>query len=202
MSLGNNAEDVGFESQQGDEEEFRLRFHWMRPHPSLAFALEEELASSSVSSSAFSERVGQGGETNNLNGCIKSDPEGGRKTPNDNSTMQQIMNPAIESAKIMEAYRSSQLKKTLNITTNGTNSDEGDSETLNVTESAPTSRNLQHLGIETPNLPLELPKLRIDLASLVDPPLMSSWLPGEDMCVDSDSDDEEDDDDDDDNMDK
>ena len=179
-SKGSGKTDGGFESQRKDDEEFRLRFHWMRPHPSLAFALEEELV---------------GGEE------IKAEKEEieQQHTQNKKRPKKQI-NLAVESSRLMEAYRSSQMKKQLDVTTNGEGNDGGDpgednSKSCNKTEADPTSGNAptDNMNTITHNLPFELPKLRINLASLVEPPLMSSWLPGEDTDISYDSDDEGDD---------
>ena len=148
----------------GEDEEFRLRFHWMRPHPSLAFALEEEIL--------------EGEQTDdNINGT-KSEKEKSKQTNNNNVQS----NPAVEASKLMEAYRASQIKKQLGTTENTEGSASQDDDNTNKTKYNAT------------NLPFELPKLRINLASLVEPPLMSSWLPGEDVDISYDDDDNEDDD--------
>ena len=124
-----------------EDPEFRLRFHFMRPHPSLAFALEEE----------------EGGEG-----------EYGTKADDtkSNNTIQSN-NPAVEASKLMDIYRTSQINKQLEST-----KEDGDDNN--------TSDDINTTTKSTSNLPLELPKLRINLASLVEPPLMSSWLPGDD----------------------
>ena len=76
----------------------------------------------------------------------------------------------------MEAYRASQMKKQLGTTTENT---EG--------SASPDDDNTK-TKFNVTNLPLDLPKLRINLASLVEPPLMSSWLPGEDVDISYDDD--------------
>jgi len=122
------------------EGEFRLRFHWMRPHPSLAF-LEE----------------GDGGGGTN--------PDNTKHNSSNNDTKSN--NPAVEASKLMNIYRTSQINKQLEST-----KEDGDDNN--------TSDDINTTTKSTSNLPLELPKLRINLASLVEPPLMSSWLPGDD----------------------
>ena len=146
----------------GEDEEFRLRFHWMRPHPSLAFALEEEIL--------------EGGQTDDNN--TKSEKKKSKQTDNNNVQS----NPAVEASKLMEAYRASQIKKQLGTAENTGGSASQDDDNTN------------KIKYNATNLPLELPKLRINLASLVEPPLMSSWLPGEDVDISYDDDDDEDDD--------
>ena len=121
-----------------DDSEFRLRFHFMRPHPSLAFSLEE----------------GDGG----------TNPDNTKHNSSNNDTKSN--NPAVEASKLMDIYRTSQINKQLD-STKGDGDDNKTSDNINtITKSS--------------NIPLELPKLRINLASLVEPPLMSSCLPGDD----------------------
>lgn len=166
------------DSQRNDEEEFRLRFHWMRPHPSLAFALEHEMG------------MGSGADKS---GGIESEMS---KQPRGQDAPKKQLNPAVEASKLMEAYRYSQVKKLMDATTNSLGNDPGDVEDadMRVEESGrgsnPGSLGNAEAKASIPDLPLELPKLRIKLANLVEPPLMSSWLPGEDMGISCDSDDE------------
>eukprot|EP00956_Cyclotella_meneghiniana_P006055 scaffold7867_cov77-Cyclotella_meneghiniana.AAC.6 len=58
-----------------------------------------------------------------------------------------------------------------------------DKSTSNETHDATTSS--QHETIEPQvaalDVPIEMPEVRINLASLVEPPLMSSWLPTEEV---------------------
>lgn len=140
-----NSSKDGTANDGGDDvQEFRLRFHWMRPHPSLAFSLEEE--------------QGESGDIINADNT--------KQTKSNNNI--QSTNPAVEASKLMDAYRTSQINKQLEITEeDGDNNNTSDDNKTSTIKSAP-------------NLPLELPKLRINLASLVEPPLMSSWLPGDD----------------------
>ena len=128
----------------GADDEFRLRFHWMRPHPSLAFALE-------------------GGEM-----AIKDNDAVEQKMDNANEAAA----AAVEASKLMDAYRSSQIRK-LNLTDNNDDGNKNDkiSDIDDSNNNAPNN----------PNLPFKLPNLRINLARLVEPPLMSNWLPGEDI---------------------
>jgi hypothetical protein len=133
-----------------DEEEFKLRFHWMRPHPSLVFQIEDELMRQKKNSNCEGEKGGD-------------DEDMDHDTTNNDSG---ALDPAIETSRLMKAYKYAQL--------------------------ANDSSNLQEMSDETGNahatnnkpsvdLPIEMPKLRINLASLVEPPLMSSWLPEEDI---------------------
>jgi len=157
-----------------EDEEFRLRFHWMRPHPSLAFALEGELAKS------------EGGDA-------KAEEEAGQRPPMKGRPKERI-HPAIESAKMMEAYRSSQMRKSPAGAINGGGNDgddhpSDDGKYFNEAEVESVSPPAESNGTAC-DLPLEPPKLRINLASLVQPPLMSSWLPEEDADSSYDSDNE------------
>ena len=146
-------DDVGADGaqQRNDEEEFRLRFHWMRPHPSLAFALEEELAAAKRKTDISSDH--------------------GMKSKNE-APSEESIHPAAQAAKLMEAYRYSQITKQVDDTADKDSDEEGDKDKDKSTNSQANNANL--------DLTLELPKLRINLASLVEPPLMTSWLPGAD----------------------
>ncbi len=166
--------------EQG-EKEFQLRFHWMRPHPHLAFsamdeAMKKELAASST-----------------VDGDLDM--------------------AAVPSSRIVDAYYNSQWNKTKR----GSQSDANNHFALDVDPDEEEDTDLvQGAKSDSPNaneqfsnrpsnspthnnimvqkqLPIELPKLRINLANLVEPPLMSSWLPGEniDNSYDSISGDEE-----------
>jgi len=122
-----------------DDSEFRLRFHFMRPHPSLAFSLEEG-----------THQAKDGDDTK----------------ANHTKQTKTYSNPAVEASKLMDAYRTSQINKQLDST-----KEDGDDN--NTSDEINTKT-------KSSNIPLELPKLRINLASLVEPPLMSSCLPGDD----------------------
>ena len=135
-----NSSKNGTTANGGDDQEFRLRFHFMRPHPSLAFSCEEGTHQAKDVDDAKANHTRQ------------------TKTHS---------NPAFEASKLMDAYRTSQINKQLDSTkedgdNNNNTSDDNNTKTISL------------------NIPLELPKLRINLASLVEPPLMSSWLPGDD----------------------
>jgi hypothetical protein len=178
--------------------EFLLKFHWMRPHPSLAFALEETL------SLATKNDDGSSGEDNN--NC--KEPAEGDANNNTNNTRWKggtNIDPAVESTRLMDAYRSSQMitntpkqqqqkqqqqqqqqqQQDCNVQTNQDNGNTNNSKnkmTLNVSATTDTARF---------SIPLELPTLCINLTDLIDPPLMMSWLPGEDYDISCDSDDDE-----------
>lgn len=170
------------ELQQKEEEEFRLRFHWMRPHPSLAFALAEEI-----------------GAENTVDGSIKAEKEKETHHVPSRIWVKREINPAVESSRLMEAYRSSQINKQSELNSNNEGDgidgqEEGNHNPLmEGSDIEPNSNNpptKNDMNTKSHNFPLELPKLRINLASLVEPPLMSSWLPGEDMGISSESEDE------------
>jgi len=168
-----------------------LRFHWMRPHPSLAFSLGEHALTTTTTTATA------GAMTDSLDG-IKSEKRGKRFRANSNAPAA-TKHPAVEASKLMEVYRHSQMNKhQLNITSNSegkgdaSDHEEGDYDTFEGATSTahPINISADDLNSRTHNLSLELPKLRINLASLVEPPLMSSWLPGEDMGISYDSDEE------------
>jgi hypothetical protein len=170
--------------------EFRLKFQWMRPHPSLAFALEETL--SLVTKNAD----GSGDDNNNKESKGDANNNDNNNTPWKGGTN---VDPAIESTRLMDAYRSSQMitnitkqqqqqqqqQQDCNVATNQDNDNTKDSKnkkSLNKTAGTDTTKF---------SIPLELPTLCINLTDLIDPPLMTSWLPGENYdisCDDSDED--------------
>ena len=153
-----HAVEAGNEESNTDEE-FKFRFHWMRPHPSLAFALEDALLTLEAEAGTTNGNdFEQGGENPARGEC----PTGMK------------INPAIESSRLMEAYRSSQMSKARVAV--GENHDRDDPKSQSSDSSKDT-------GIGTARFPLELPKLRINLANLIEPPLMTSWLPGEDYDI-------------------
>ncbi len=159
-----DVENVGNDNKSNSIEEFRLKFHWMRPHPSLLFALEDELLVAGTEATEQSD--------------MHTETYTGRKKQKKRNT-----NPAIESSRLMEAYRSSQVTKSIDLTRNSTCSYPADAQEDADNESS-TATNMQppvgDLHKNTHHLPMEFPKLRINLASLVEPPLMTSWLPGGD----------------------
>ena len=142
-------------------EEFRLKFHWMRPHPSLVLSVEDKF----LTAMAESEVDDESRKRTETHACKKK-----QKHLKDN--------PAIESSRLMEVYRSSQMRKSgaLPATDSDCNHtayapDDDDNESLTATK----MHQMFHRHV-----PMEFPKLRINLASLVEPPLMTSWLPGGD----------------------
>jgi hypothetical protein len=160
ISSGEYGNDAGGNGDSPIDEEFKFRFHWMRPHPSLAFALEDTLSTT--------------GEYAGISNGDEVKRERGRKARGENPSQMNI-NPAIESARLVEAYRSSQMTKTR----------VADAEDYDRED--PTSQGMDRSSKDTDRgtarFPLELPKLRINLASLIEPPLMTSWLPGEDYGI-------------------
>lgn len=157
--------------QRKSDEEFRLRFHWMRPHPSLAFSVEDQLLSEAETEEAANEQSTK-----------KDRDSSGTRGKNKLSNK---INPAIESSRLMEAYRYSQMYKNLPRAVESGNVDAADAPDENYDELGVKMNKQPSTTSEIPkiycNLPLELPKLRINLASLIEPPLMTSWLPGEDI---------------------
>ncbi|KAL9188327.1 hypothetical protein ACHAXT_006705 [Thalassiosira profunda] len=160
-SSNTSGDDAG-DSQRTKDDEFKLRFHWMRPHPSLAFAQMD----------------GEGGAGIKSDDAEYSSEQSRRKRDAGDQN-----NPVVESAKLMEAYRYSQVKKLAGAA--GKSEDKGDGDEPDPGNS-PTAESGNASNPDTatvPDLPLELPKLRINLANLVEPPLMSSWLPGEETGI-------------------
>ena len=160
-------------SNTADVEEFRLRFHWMRPHPSLAFASEEILLTRGAEAGiADGNKVVEEGRGNHARGEYRSSMK--------------MIDPAIESARLMEAYRSSQMMKTQVDVATGDEDHDGDDPKNQKRDKSSKGSDRGPGGF-----PLEFPMLRINLASLIEPPLMTSWLPGEDIGISCDSDGDE-----------
>ncbi|KAL7521166.1 hypothetical protein ACHAWX_005875 [Stephanocyclus meneghinianus] len=168
LSGGDNSED----------ERFKLKFHWMRPHPSLILEIQDQLLHQVASSEEITD---DGTDTQQQN-----------KTK-ELSTDSQISNlsPAIEASRLMKAHRYAQLS---NVRTRKPNEDiqphDGETQksfyevnmrTKSLQNQTTNADDLEPDQSHSLDLPLEMPKLRINLANLVEPPLMSSWLPGEDM---------------------
>lgn len=156
----------------GTNEEFRLRFHWIRPHPSLAFSLEEVLLTTGAEADIADGNKVNEGEGDHARGKYQISTK---------------IHPAIESARLMEAYQSSQIMKTpVDIPTR----DEDDDRDAPKNQGSDKSSN--DADRDSSRIKLEFPMLRINLANLIEPPLMTSWLPGEDYGISCDSEDEED----------
>lgn len=160
-----------------DVEEFRLKFHWMRPHPSLAFASEEMIL---LTSGAEEAGIADGNKV--------LEERRGNHARGEYSRSVKMIDPAIESERLVEAYRSSQMMKTRvddDVATGGEDHDGHD------TKNKKRDKSSKDTDRGPGGFPLELPMLRINLASLIEPPLMTSWLPGEDFSISCDSDDVE-----------
>lgn len=144
-------------------DEFRLKFHWMRPHPSLVFSVENEFLTAASATSQVDEKSEKHAETR------------ARRTKRDH----QKVNPAVESSRLMDVYRSSQIRKNLELLATDSDCNNAahapDDELLTATNMHPPAEDFPKLSFD---LPLEFPNLRINLASLVEPPLNTSWLPG------------------------
>lgn len=147
-----------------NDDDFKLKFHWMRPHPSLLFEIEDELMQREKSDGNT-----EGGDDDDDND-IERMP---RKKPESKQSQSYTIDPAIQASRLMKAYRYSQLT---NIST-----DEAEMETSDDTSNSKQTQTQQKVTAANIDLPIEMPKLRINLASLVEPPLMTSWLPIEDL---------------------
>ncbi|KAL3795408.1 hypothetical protein ACHAWO_002655 [Cyclotella atomus] len=137
-----------------NDEEFKLKFHWMRPHPSLIFEIQDELMHSNETEGSAD--LQQHDDVN--------------------------VDPAIEASRLMKGYRFAQLEDM-------DETDKGTEDTSMHKAISNTSMQSEKIENETEekegtrpslNLPIEMPRLRINLANLVEPPLMTTWLPGED----------------------
>ncbi|KAL3768799.1 hypothetical protein ACHAWU_006900 [Discostella pseudostelligera] len=155
-------ENDGNSCVDSKSEEFRLKFHWMRPHPSLVFAVEDEFQLLAAGTEA-------------------TEQSNSRKKQKHMNT-----NPAMESSRLMEAYRSSQMTKSIILAGDSAcnNTADAPEDDSNESSTATNINNVQppvgDLPKNSHHLPMEFPKLRINLASLVEPPLMTSWLPEDD----------------------
>lgn len=173
-STTSSATDDG---RNSEDEEFRFKYHWMRPHPSLCFSLEDEIRKAKVDRSETSS-----GMTNS------TQPRHHNKQTHQQKSE---VHPAVEASRLMKAYLNSQFTKgsTINTTTTSDENEDGtgdDDETRKVADTSLVNDGsvpLTDSNTTTANLPLELPKLRINLACLIEPPLMSSWLPGEETEI-------------------
>ena len=132
------------------EEEFRLKFHWMRPHPSLAFQIEDEMIHRTPSGGSTEENAGV--QQHNKRSCNKKE----------------TLHPAVKASRLMRAHINAQLD---NATSNENDDD--------MTSTRHKTNEHEVTAVRDPSLdlPIEMPEVRINLASLVEPPLMSSWLP-------------------------
>jgi hypothetical protein len=168
LSGGDNSED----------EQFKLKFHWMRPHPSLILEIEDQL----LHQVARREEIAEGDtDTQQQNKLRYPSTHSQSSHPS----------PAIEASRLMKAHRYAQLS---NILTRKPNKDihahhgetqksfdEVNMRAKSLQNQTTNADDLATYQSHSSDLPLEIPKLRINLANLVEPPLMSSWLPGEDM---------------------
>lgn len=171
------------------EEEFRLKFHWMRPHPSLVLSLEEEVVMAATKKTQDNcHRRSLQNDNNAQKGLLLGTQQ----------QQQEHHHPAVVNAKMMQAYRDSQIEKHAKqiimkdegnevIKDNEESNNNSQSDKNFVQESDSTGNNVGSASTANTTidlLPFELPKLRVDLASLVEPPLMTSWLPsGEDIDI-------------------
>ena len=186
------------DQEEEEEDEFRLKFHWIRPHPAVVLALEDEWHMGKGSASA-NDDIDAINNTNNYKECHVG-----------LTNVEKDVHPAVETSRLMDVYRYGQWNKgrrqytddvTANNDNNGVNNDEDDNDVGHLFQEkvTPSNQNLKEREDGSPhnsnnniinvngnmlhNLPLELPMLRINLASLVEPPLLSSWLPGEDIGI-------------------
>jgi hypothetical protein len=161
-----------------EDEQFKLKFHWMRPHPSLILEIEDQL----LHQVARSEKIAED----------DTDTQQQNKTKY-LSTHSQSSNPspAIEASRLMKAHRYAQLSRVRTRKPNedihahdGETQKSFDEVNMRVRSLQNQTTNADDLATDqshSSDLPLQMPKLRINLANFVEPPLMSSWLPGEDM---------------------
>lgn len=168
-SSSRNASNIDNDVDAGEsEEEYRLRFHWMRPHPSLAFSIEEEIAVK---------------KTQEEPQTIQTKHHDVQKKIVE-SRQQQTPEPAVVTAKMMQVYRDAQIEQ------HEKQMDEEGGEEVVLVEEEPNydqsdnTDSMNSVAKSTALLPYEHPELRVDLSSLVEPPLMTSWLPSAE-CIDT-----------------
>ena len=117
-------------------DEFKLKFQWIRPHPSLAFSAEKQGAATAKETTSSSDTTTAAAEDS-----------------------------AWDCAQMIEMYRNSQMRKALKRRKTG--EDIGRDDTVQE-------------DLQREELSLEPPTFRINLAELIEPPLMTTWLPGQD----------------------
>jgi len=168
---GSNINNNGDVDAEESEEEYRLRFHWMRPHPSLVFSIEEEIAVKKT------QEESQPIQTNHHDAQKKLVE----------SRQQPKHEPAVVTSKMMQVYRDAQIEQhEKQIDVDGGNEVVLLEEEPNYSQSGNTKseESKNSVAKSTALLPYEHPELRVDLPSLVDPPLMTSWLPSAE-CIDT-----------------
>ena len=136
------------------EEEFRLKFHWMRPHPSLAFQIEDEMIHRTPSGGSTEENVGV--QQHNKPSCNKKE----------------TLHPAVKASRLMRAHINAQLDNATSI---------GNDDDIKSSRHKANEHEVAAVRDPSLDLPIEMPEVRINLAGLVEPPLMSSWLPIEEV---------------------
>ena len=161
----NNINDSQLNSEE-NEEEFRLRFHWIRPHPSLVFSIEEDMARNVKKKQEESQSI----QTNPHDDITQNGVAENRQ--------QQKATPAVTTAKMMQVYRDAKIEQH-----ETQMEEEGGNEAIIPLEEDSDCSQSGNMKTEGNNnasakvLPFEHPELRVDLSSLVEPPLMTSWLP-------------------------
>ena len=148
-------------SGSDNDEEIKLKFHWMRPHPSLAFQIEDEF---------MHQEKGDGSEVDAVKNSQQD--ETNRYSTGD------TVHPAVEASRVMKAHLRAQSIKS--------NSNKRNADSSDTTEGETEQRKVTDKKNDQIDLPIEMPKLRINLASLIEAPLMSSWLPWDDSDETSD----------------
>ena len=121
------------------DDEFKLKFQWIRPHPSLAFLADKQGKQGAASDTADTAAE----------------------------------NWARESAQMVEMYNNSQTRKATKRRKTGKSTGDDDRE-----DDIEAELQRQEISLE-----LEPPTLRINLAELIEPPLMTTWLPGQDRNI-------------------
>ena len=167
-NTSNNSND-GHLDAEANEEEFRLRFHWMRPHPSIVFSIEEEMAMSMKKKQEVSQSI----QTNRHDDMQNGLPE---------NRQQQKPTPAVTTAKMMQVYRDAQIEQHETLMEEEEGGDEvipleGEANFSQSDNMKAEGKNNSFVKSSAEVLPFEHPELRVDLSSLVEPPLMTSWLP-------------------------
>ena len=163
-SLGNDNNNGDHNNNtKEEEEEFRLRFNWMRPHPSLVFSLQEDAAAAAAAAATKTATTREEHHVHRIN--TKEHPAVV------NSQMIHTYRDAIIMKHQKQQQHEMQIRK-----------DEENEEVLIEEEVEPSDDDINGnydaiISSSATTLPYELPSLCVDLESLVEPPLMTSWLP-------------------------
>lgn len=158
--------------EEHGEHEFQLRFHWMRPHPHLAFsALDEARKKKLDVPSRVDDDVDVAAESSSrmVDAYYHSQCSRGKWIDQSKGYDDFVLN-----ADSREEEGIDQVQRIKSDTPQHVNE-----QFSNRSSEASTHRDV----LIQKHLPIDFPKLRINLANLVEPPLMSSWLPGENIEI-------------------